>query len=85
MEYRWGIIRERLKLPGYRIHDMRHTFATWSRRAIGLVASMALTGHKTISAALLYEHTEEDVLRKGAAAVAERAGLRNGNPETPHE
>ncbi|MGE4337409.1 MAG: tyrosine-type recombinase/integrase [Pigmentiphaga sp.] len=85
MEYRWGIIRERLKLPGYRIHDMRHTFATWSRRAIGLVASMALTGHKTISAALLYEHTEEDVLRKGAAAVAERAGLRNGNTETPHE
>jgi len=76
MEYRWRLVREQVELPGFRIHDMRHTFATWSRRAIGLVASMSLTGHKTISAALIYEHTEEDLLRKGAAEVAMRAGLR---------
>lgn len=81
MEYRWGLIRKRLEIPSYRIHDMRHTFATWTQRAIGLVASMALTGHKTISAALVYQHPEEDLLRKGAAAVAERAGLRNGTQD----
>ncbi|MBU1041094.1 MAG: site-specific integrase [Proteobacteria bacterium] len=78
MEYRWEKLRDTIGLSGFRIHDFRHTFATWTKRKIGLLASMGLTGHTTITNARRYEHTDDDVLRRGVAAVAERAGLRNG-------
>lgn len=44
MQYEWGKLRERLGLVGFRIHDFRHTFATWTKRQVGLLASMGLTG-----------------------------------------
>lgn len=78
MQYKWRKIRDTIGLQGFRIHDFRHTFATWVKRRIGLLASMGLTGHTTITHARRYEHTEGDVLRRGVDAVAERAGLRNG-------
>lgn len=81
MDYRWRKLRDTIGLSGFRIHDFRHTFATWVKRTIGLLASMGLTGHSTITNAARYEHTESDILRRGVAAVAERAGYKaeNGN------
>ncbi len=78
MQYRWRKLRDSVGLPEFRIHDFRHTFATWVKRTIGLLASMGLTGHTTVTNAKIYDHPEDDVLRRGIAAVAERAGLRNG-------
>lgn len=85
IEYRWKKLRDTIGLSGFRIHDFRHTFATWTKRRVGLLASMGLTGHTTITNARRYEHTEDDVLRDALATVAERAGLRNGNPELPQK
>jgi integrase len=79
MQYRWNKLRDSLGLSGFRIHDFRHTFATWTKRKIGLLASMGLTGHTTITHARRYEHTEVDILRRGVAAVAERAGFKPEN------
>lgn len=79
MQYRWNKLRDSLGLSGFRIHDFRHTFATWTKRQVGLLASMGLTGHSTITNAVRYEHTETDVLRRGVAAVAERAGFKPEN------
>lgn len=81
MQYRWRKLRDSVGLAGFRIHDFRHTFATWVKRKVGLLASMGLTGHTTVTNAKIYEHTEDDVLRRGIAAVAERAGLRNGEKD----
>ena len=79
MEYRWEKLRDTIGLAGFRIHDFRHTFATWTKRKVGLLASMGLTGHTTITNARRYDHTEADVMRGALAAVAERAGLKAKN------
>ena len=59
----------RAKLPGVRIHDLRHTNATW-KTAMGV--SLAIVGkslgHRTLATTAKYAHAELDPIR---AAVAQ--------------
>jgi len=64
---KWGIrpplIRacKKANVGPYRLHDLRHTFATNMRKAgVDQVAIMKLTGHKTFAMFLRYSHLDQE-------------------------
>jgi integrase len=64
-EYFWDRIRKAAKLPGVRIHDLRHTFATMTR--VGGLARedrKAIMGHSSEEAHDLYAAASVDALRE---------------------
>lgn len=73
LERRWRLIRERAKLPGLRIHDLRHAFAS-----VGAAAGMslpqigALLRHKSPATTARYAHLAADQQRAHAALIGER-------------
>ena len=77
----WPRIRERANLPGVRIHDLRHSFAS---RALALGESLpmigSLLGHRKVRTTARYAHLAQDSVKEAAARVAEslRADLQGG-------
>jgi integrase len=71
----WERIRERAKLPGLRIHDLRHSFASFAV-ADGNTLFMVgkVLGHKQARTTEGYAHLANDPLR----AVADRTAARIG-------
>jgi integrase len=73
----WGSIRtafERAcrdaKIPDFRFHDIRHTFASWLvMRGRPLKEVQELLGHKTITMTMRYAHLSPDRLRDAVAAL----------------
>ncbi len=69
----WDRLRERAGLPGLRLHDLRHSFASF---AVADGASLYLVGkvlgHRQARTTELYAHLSDDPLR----AVAERTAAR---------
>ena len=63
----------RAKIKGFRVHDLRHTFASWLvQGAVPLLEVAKLLGHSTIER---YAHLAPENL-KAAVGVLDR--LRNG-------
>jgi integrase len=69
----WERIRERAGLPGLRLHDLRHSFASF---AVASGETLFLTGkvlgHRQSRTTEAYAHLSDDPLR----AVADRTGAR---------
>ena len=67
----WKAIRKRAKLPGLRLHDLRHSFASvavsngTSLRTVG-----GLLGHKRLDVTQSYAHLAEAPLKASARKVA---------------
>ena len=61
----WQRLTERAGCKGVRIHDLRHTFASWTRQ-LGMARDdrMAIVGHTTEAAHEGYSETTIDVLRE---------------------
>jgi integrase len=61
----WGRIRDKLGLPKVRIHDMRHSFASWTD-AMGLASldRRRIMGHSSEEVHMRYSSVDEQVLRK---------------------
>ena len=60
----WGRIRENARLEDVRLHDLRHTFASWGASAgLGLPIIGALLGHKEPSTTARYSHLALDPLK----------------------
>ena len=79
----WDRIRDRAGLPGVRIHDLRHTFASvLAARGESLLVIGRILGHKVPATTARYAHLSDDPVRaateRGAAAVA-----RAFEPRTP--
>jgi integrase len=59
----WARITQRAGLAGIRIHDMRHTFASWSlQNGIDPITSQTLPGHRTASMTKRYAHLNKEAL-----------------------
>jgi integrase len=66
----WIALRKAASVPGARLHDLRHTFATaLASSGLGLPVIGALLGHTTAQTTLRYSHLMDDPLR----AATERA------------
>ena len=67
----WHAVRFAAGLPDVRLHDLRHSFASFS--AIGgdsLLVTRALLGHRTVSSTSRYAHLSDDPVRAAVDRVA---------------
>jgi integrase len=68
----WAYLRQKAKLPGVRLHDLRHSFAS---EAVSSGASLYLTGailgHRQPRTTQRYAHLQADSVRQIATLAAE--------------
>ena len=74
--YLWYLVRKRAGIDDVRLHDLRHTFASWAvLRGIPLPTVARLLGHRQVSMTLRYAHVHD----KEVEAAAERVGKTISN------
>ena len=80
----WALVTRRAGLEGLRIHDLRHTFASFGAgHGLGLPIIGKLLGHKQAATTERYAHLDSDPLRIaadriGATISAAMGGRKNG-------
>ncbi|MGE0288167.1 MAG: tyrosine-type recombinase/integrase [Bradyrhizobium sp.] len=76
----WRTISARAKLPGVRIHDLRHTHASVGAAAgLGLPIIGKLLGHTQASTTMRYAHLDSDPLIKASDLIATRLSAAMGD------
>ena len=80
----WDAVRHAAELPGLRLHDLRHSFASElaSGGASMLVISKAL-GHANISTTQRYAHLSDDPVRAAVDRAAATIAAEAEGAETP--
>lgn len=69
----WGRIRKRASLDGVRLHDLRHTFASFGvAGGLSLPIIGKLLGHAHPATTARYAHLAADPMRKAASAIGDR-------------
>jgi integrase len=70
--YAWSCIRDRANLPGVRIHDLRHSFASAglaSGQALPMIGK--LLGHAQVSTTARYAHLADNPVKAAADRISE--------------
>jgi len=76
LEKAWSSIRKRAKLDGFRLHDLRHTFASWAvMGGQSLPITGALLGHSEPQTTQRYAHLANEKLREAANDITGRLAL----------
>jgi integrase len=79
----WDRIRQRAGLSDLRLHDLRHTFASFLvNRGVSLYVVQGLLGHANSKYTQRYAHLTADTLRDAAetvGSVVSAAGSFNGD------
>jgi integrase len=81
----WEAITTRAGLTGVRLHDLRHTYASFGAGGgLGLPIIGRLLGHSQVSTTARYAHLDNDPLRRASEAIAGRIsaaleGKRSGS------
>ena len=86
----WTGIRDEAGLPGLRIHDCRHTWASQGvMNGVGLATVGRLLGHRRRETTAIYAHLDDGALRdasaQAAAVIARAMGFRVEPPSLPEE
>jgi integrase len=69
----WASVRARAGLEDVRLHDLRHSFASFGAASgMGLPVIGALLGHKEMRTTQRYAHLADDPLRAASEAIAGR-------------
>jgi integrase len=78
----WGAITKRAGLTGVRLHDLRHTYASYGAcGGLGLPIIGRLLGHSQVSTTARYAHLDNDPLRRASEAIAGRiSAALQGSP-----
>ncbi len=84
----WVGTREEAGLPGLRIHDCRHTWASQGvMNGVGLTTVGRLLGHRQRETTAIYAHLDDGALRgaaaQAAAVIARAMGYRAEPPPVP--
>ncbi len=84
----WRGVREEAGLPGLRIHDLRHTWASQGvMNGVGLTTVGRLLGHRRRETTAVYAHLDDAALRDAAAqaasVIARAMGFSAGAPTLP--
>src|SRR6476646_8847213 len=77
----WDTITKRAGLDGVRLHDLRHTYASFGAGGgLGLPIIGRLLGHTQTATTARYAHLDNDPLRRASEAIAGRiAAALEGN------
>jgi len=77
----WAAVIKRAGLEGVRLHDLRHTYASFGAGGgLGLPIIGRLLGHTQASTTARYAHLDNDPLRRASEAIAGTiAAALNGN------
>ncbi len=68
----WNIVRTKAKLEDVRMHDCRHTFASFgARQGLGLPLIGAILGHTQAQTTQRYSHIDTDPLRRAADLISD--------------
>ena len=86
----WCGIREEAGLPGLRIHDCRHTWASQGvMNGVGLTTVGRLLGHRQRETTAIYAHLDDGALRDAAAqtaaVIARAMGYKAEPPPVPDD
>lgn len=86
----WRDVRKEAKLEDVRLHDLRHSFASFGISAgLSLPVIGALLGHKDVSTTQRYAHLANDTARQAAdevaGVVAVAIGMAATRPARPQE
>lgn len=74
--YSWDTARKLAGLPGFRMHDLRHTFASFLINAgRSLYEVQKILGHTQIKTTQRYSHLSQDTLVEAANAAVDALGL----------
>ena len=66
----WRKLMAACNMPGFRFHDLRHTFRTMGRDAgVPLETMMVWLGHMDRQTSLEYVHTQKEILEKAKGAI----------------
>jgi integrase len=77
----WRSIAKRAGLAGLRIHDLRHTHASFGAGAgLGLPIIGKLLGHARASTTQRYAHLDTDPLRRASEHIGSRLAAAMGEP-----
>jgi integrase len=81
----WRMVRDRAGLPGVRLHDLRHSFASFGAGAgLGLPIIGKLLGHAQPSTIQRYAHLHDDPLRRASDRIGnEIAAALGGSKPNP--
>ena len=67
----WDAVTNRAGLRGVRIHDLRHTYASFGAGGgLGLPIIGRLLGHAQVATTARYAHLDNDPLRRASEAIA---------------
>jgi len=71
LKHPWKIVRDRAGLQGTRLHDLRHTFASFAAGGgLGLPVIGKLLGHTQAATTNRYAHLDANPLRRASERVA---------------
>ena len=80
----WCRIREEARLPGLRIHDCRHTWASQGiMNGVGLPTVGRLLGHRRLATTAIYAHLDDNALQVAAERAAGRIAKAMGFEAKP--
>jgi integrase len=69
----WEAVAKRARLDGVRLHDLRHTYASFGAGGgLGLPIIGKLLGHTQASTTQRYAHLDADPLRRASEAIGGR-------------
>ena len=85
IHWNWAAIRQAAALPGVRIHDLRHSFASVGAGAgLGLPIIGALLGHTQAATTQRYAHLANDPLKQASDLIGQQlAQALEGKPHKP--
>src|SRR5207302_2841570 len=78
----WEAVSKRAAFDGVRLHDLRHTYASFGAGGgLGLPIIGKLLGHTQASTTARYAHLDNDPLRRATEAIGGRiAAAMDGKP-----
>jgi integrase len=80
----WMQIKKHAGLDGVRLHDLRHTHASYGAGAgLGLPVIGALLGHRQASTTMRYSHLHDSVTRRASETIGATIAAALGQPVKP--
>jgi integrase len=77
----WEAVRQRAELPGLRIHDLRHSFASFAvASGVSLYITGKLLGHKQARTTAGYAHFDSHPLQRAVETTSRRIARAMGKP-----
>lgn len=72
----WNVFRDRAGLPGMRLHDLRHPYASLAiRNGVSLVTLGGLLGHADPETNLQYTHLTDGAFSEAVEMVARSVSM----------